>query len=103
MSNERREKTEAELIQKDLKQKVIDMDKYNSGKRQGEKHKFTGTDIVRKLQDFDRTGRNSLILETKIIQIYMSSDLVFVMRLIRLIYERVLVPQDLLKQFCSLL
>lgn len=37
MSNERREKIEAELIQKDLKQKVIDMDKYNSGKRQGKK------------------------------------------------------------------
>lgn len=47
-------------------------------KGRGKNHKFTGTDIVRKLQDFDRTDRNSLILETKIIQIYMSSDLVFV-------------------------
>ena len=47
-------------------------------KGRGKNHKFTGTDTVRKLQDFDRTGRNSLILETKIIQIYMSSDLVFV-------------------------
>ena len=78
MSNERREKIEAELIQKDLKQKVIDMEKYNIGQRQEKPHKFTGTAIVRKLQEFDGTGRNSLILETKVKRIYMSSDAVFV-------------------------
>jgi len=58
VSNERREKIEAELIQEDLKQKAIDMEKYNIGQRQEKPHKFTGTDSVRKLQAFDRTGRN---------------------------------------------
>lgn len=48
------------------------------GQRQEKNHKFTGTDIVSKLQEFYRTGRNSLILETKVMQMYMSSDLLFV-------------------------
>lgn len=38
MSNERREKIEAELIQQDLKQKVTDMEKHNIRQRQGKNH-----------------------------------------------------------------
>lgn len=53
------------------------MEKHNIEKKSGEKpHKFTGTDIVTKCKVFDGTGRNASF-ETKVMQIYMPSDLIF--------------------------